>query len=320
MGETPSRFQTKGGWEAQDLVLVDATNNMKSHLVVNTDIQAPTQNYGPASTTNAPVVGTSVIVAGEIAGDGSDFAVTFNSNPADNLPPVAGQFQCNTTDPCSISVDESGKIVANTGYSFHPSTGISNPDGDYLAWGFWVTGSTLDSLAATTPANTAPHAQAGAFAYGSQVFSVTAAAKGTATYNGVASGAYSAGGMVEYFDADAMLEANFGGAVIGANNLLGAVNGSISNIRAGGMDVAGSLTLGRATITGVDATTPNNAGFGDDVSGTLAGRAMVGKWGGQFYGSGAHPTTAAGTFAAEAPGHSNDPVRIMGSFGTWKAE
>ncbi len=338
MGETPSRFQTKGGWEAQDLVTqpVDGAN-VKSHLVVNTDIQAPTQNYvSDATVAIADITATNgVIVAGEVAGDGSNFAATFNQNPADNNPPVAGQFQCagasaSPATTCSISVDASGKIVANTGYSFHKSDGTTKADSDYLAWGFWVTGSTRDSLQnvatnGVTSAITADAAQAGAFAYGNQVFTVTGAHKGTATYNGVASGAYSAAGMVEYFDADATLNANFGGAEIAATNLLGAVTGSISNIRAGGMDVEGSLTLGRATITvDTDATGDlagtSALGFGDKVSGTLAGRAMAGKWGGQFYGSGDHPTTAAGTFAAEAPGHSGDPVRILGSFGTWRAE
>ncbi|MCY3822826.1 MAG: hypothetical protein OXG62_03030 [Nitrospinae bacterium] len=331
-GETPSRFQTRGGWEAQELVVEGAAGtNARTRLIVSTDIQAPTQNYAATPTrdsadaTTTPVVG-GVIVAGEVAGDGSNFAVTFNADPADNMPPVAGQFQCNTTGtPCSISVDESGKIVASTGYSFHPSTGITNPDNDYLAWGFWVTGSTVDTLAGTTPdANTAPDAQAGAFAYGSQVFTVEDTHKGTASYNGVANGLYSAGGMVEYFDADASLMANFGGGAesdtAATNVLLGAVTGTISNIRAGGMDVAGSLTLERAEITEATGGVGSSAGFSDDVSGTLAGRAMDGRWYGQFYGSGDHPTTAAGTFAAEAPGHSNDPVRIMGAFGAWKAE
>ena len=325
-GETPSRFQTRGGWETQDLVFqlgagTATPATTKTHLVVSTDIQAPTQNYEDDATIEVTVADSigAVIVAGEVAGDGSNFAVTLNADPADNNPPVAGQFRCITT-PCSISVDASGKIVANTGYTFHLSTGTTNPDSDYLAWGFWVTGSVVNSLANADAAlaNVAPAAEAGAFAYGNQVFTVTAAVKGTATYNGVASGAYSAGGMVEYFDADATLNANFGGAVIGANDLVGAVNGSISNIRAGGMDVAGSLTLERATIT--SATVTAGTGFTDDVSGTLAGRAMDGTWRGQFYGSGAHPTTAAGTFAAEAPGHSNDPVRILGSFGAWRAE
>ena len=133
-GETPSRFQTRGGWEAQELVVEGATGtNARTRLIVSTDIQAPTQNYAETATRDSadgtanPVVG-GVIVAGEVAGDGSNFAVTFNADPTDNMPPVAGQFQCNTTGtPCSISVDASGKIVASTGYSFHPSTGITNP-------------------------------------------------------------------------------------------------------------------------------------------------------------------------------------------------
>ena len=325
-GETPSRFQTRGGWEAQELVVEGADgSNARTRLIVSTDIQAPTQNYAATPTVTADAVTGGVIVAGEVAGDGSNFAVTFNADPADNMPPVAGQFQCTPVAPatsCSISVDEDGKIVANSGYAFHPSAGTTKADSDYLAWGFWVTGSTLNSLAAAD--NVAPDAQAGAFAYGSQVFTVQATHKGTATYNGVANGLYSAGGMVEYFDADASLTANFGGGAepeAGATDvLLGAVTGTISNIRAAGMDVEGSLTLGRATITEATAGTGSSAGFSDDVSGTLAGRAMDGRWYGQFYGSGDHPTTAAGTFAAEAPGHSNDPVRILGAFGAWRAE
>ena len=157
--------------------------------------------------------------------------------------------------------------------------------------------------------------------------------------------------MVEYFDADVMLEANFGGTV-GADStattadqndglLLGAVTGTVTGIKAGGMDVAGSLKLDRAPIIDTNSDAANGGidqnvtgatftgPFTGDVSGTLVGRAMSGEWGGQFYGpSGAsgnaaqtqYPTTAAGTFAAEAPGHSGDPIRILGSFGTWKAE
>ena len=68
-GETPSRFQTRGGWEAQDLVVQATGVTDKTHLVVSTDIQAPTQNYdATASTTDAPVVDTSVIVAGRSRG------------------------------------------------------------------------------------------------------------------------------------------------------------------------------------------------------------------------------------------------------------
>ena len=56
---------------------------------------------------------------------------------------------------------------------------------------------------------------------------------------------------------------------------------------------------------------------------------MDGNWGGQFYGPNKatgkgieteYPTTAAGTFSAHAPGHSTDPIRILGAFGAWKAD
>ena len=82
-----------------------------------------------------------------------------------------------------------------------------------------------------------PAATVGAFGYGAMPFTVHAALKGTASYAGVAHGLYSAAGEVEYFDADVMLEANFGGAVAGADNLVGAVTGSVSNHQAGGIDV-----------------------------------------------------------------------------------
>ena len=86
-------------------------------------------------------------------------------------------------------------------------------------------------------------------------------------------------------------------------------------IRAGGMDVDGSLTLKRAPVVpDTDANRDSVTGFDGDVdAGTLAGRSMVGNWGGQFYGpnkaSGKacieteYPTTAAGTFGADSPGH-----------------
>ena len=105
----------------------------------------------------------------------------------------------------------------------------------------------------------------------------------------------------------------------------------VSNINAGGMDVDGSLMLGRAPVTTTTANGDSTGGFEGMTSGTLAGRAMAGTWGGQFYGpqeaaadsmaaQTEYPTTAAGTFAAHAPGNVNDPVRILGAFGSWRAE
>ncbi len=317
-GEAPALLTMRGDWMGRELVEEGTTD---SYVNVYTDIQAPkmTQNY---DTGNPVTLAAGQLITGDIPGDGSAFTGTLNLSATDNIPTQTGRFNCPdaASGVCSISVDEKGAIVASQGYVFEPiASGMSStPDSDYLAWGVWL----------TVPDDTTSAATAGAFASGNQVFTVKAALKGTATYNGVATGMYAAGGMVEYFDADASLNANFGGTVAaGTDNLLGAVTGSISNIKAGGMDVEGSVTLKRATIA--DAGGTSTAGFTGETSGTVAGRAVSGMWGGQFYGPSnatgnaaqtQYPTTAAGTFGAAAPGVGADTVRILGSFGTWKAE
>ena len=337
-GENPTSLQTRGGWMGAELVggATGAGNSM-TYANVFTDIQAPVakQNYGTPATVTVPTDGTTSIVTGDIPGDGSDFTGTYNSNDADNDPPVSGMFSCPDATACSISVDEDGKLVAIQGYQFAAiaSGTTPTPDADYLAWGVWLT------VPSDVPVDGTPNlATTGAFASGNDPFNVMAALKGTATYTGVATGLYSAAGMVNYFDADAMLEANFGGNV-GADNdpdtagndglLIGAVSGSITNIRAGGVSVGGSLTLKRATIVAGAANGNVETGFRGTTSGTLAGRTMAGDWGAQFYGPNKatgkgidteYPTTAAGTFGATAPGNSGDTISILGAFGTRKSD
>ena len=135
--------------------------------------------------------------------------------------------------------------------------------------------------------------------------------------------------MVSYFDADVSLMANFGGTT-GADldtdtldtndgELLGVVTGTVSNIKAGGMDVDGMLTLKKANITGPSGT-PNgdsDDGFTGATEGTLGGAVLKGMWGGQFYGPNKaaadsmaarteYPTGAAGTFGATGGGNTPD--------------
>ena len=354
-GETPTSLTTRGGWMGAELVGSTANtpgttppNGSMTYANVYTDIQAPAVDIryaDPTTPTHALTdlqghLANDPEITGDVPNDGSSFVARYNRDPDDNNPPVPGMFSCPaaaaTASPpgCSISVKD-GVVESILGYIFlqqqrNPGS-TSTPDEDYLAWGVWL----------HVPNDPAAAASAGAFASGNDVFTVNQQLKGTATYNGVASGVYSAGGMVEYFDADVSLTANFGGTVAADSTaatadvndmlLLGAVTGSVSNIKAGGMDVEGSLTLGRAPVTsdGGTANGPSTGGFEGATSGTLAGRAMVGRWGGQFYGpndaSGTaieteYPTTAAGTFGADAPGNANDPVRILGAFGSWKAD
>ena len=344
LGESPvGVLEMRGGWKGRELVENAASD---TYVMAFTDIQAPTmrQNYGTTTTgaadtgTNDAILAIGQIITGDIPGDGSTFTGTRNVSATDNIPTQNGRFFCadpGTSPGCSISVDADGKITSVQGYGWQPQTSGTTPatDADYLAWGVWLTvPDAADTTGSPNPA------VAGAFASGNDVFTVNEALKGTATYNGVASGVYSAGGMVEYFDADVTLNANFGGTE-GADSdadtagndglLLGAVTGTVSGIKAGGMDIDGSLTLKRAPVlTGTD-NDPSTLGFIGDTSGTLASRVVSGEWGGQFYGpnkaSGRgieteYPTTAAGTFGAAAPGVGSDMIRILGSFGTWKAD
>ena len=328
-GENPALLTMRGGWMGRELLENAASD---SYVNVYTDIQAPMkrQNYGADSATPLAV---GHIITGDIPGNGKTFTGTRNVSATDNIPTETGRFNCAAGTACSISVDDKGAVVALQGYTFQPiASGTTDVlDADYLAWGVWLT--VPDATAATDLAAT------GAFASGNDAFQVRAELTGTATYNGVATGVYSAGGMVEYFDADVSLTANFGGTV-GADSdtetldtndglLIGAVTGSVSGIRAGGMDVDGSLTLKRAPVIAGAENGDSSTGFDGAAEGTVGGHLLKGLWGGQFYGPNEeaadsmaarteYPTTAAGTFAATGGG--NTPVSILGAFGSWKAE
>ena len=363
-GEAPTALTMRGGWAGAELVATGSgPTGFRQNAVVFTDINPPAQSYNsgtaadsfgtppPITDFTTAVSGATAVnrsvITGEVPTDGSHFAATFNANPTDNNPARSGRFFCPgniaTTTGCSISVDASGVLRSITGYTFQYAVAgtTRRVDSDYLAWGVWVHVPNslpgVDSTGRTNPATVA------AFSSGSDPFQVAAALTGTATYNGVASGLYSAGGAVEYFEADASLSADFGGrtandstpATDGSDSfLLGAVTGSISNIKAGGMDVDGSITLGRAPLIAGDATpTVGNAAtrFTGNTQGTLGGRAMSGSWTGQFYGPNRapagsvavrteFPTTASGTFGAATATGTGPGIGILGSFGTWKAD
>ena len=313
-GEMESRFHTKGGWEAQDLLFPATDGNTKTHLVISTDIQATTEKK--EYTGDGTALPDIAIITGDVPSDGSDFEVTLNLNPEDNNVAVTAQIFCpdTVTDGCAISVDEDGKIVENNDYQYRTtSETVKTADGDYLAWGMWVTGSVRDTLIDGGTTIAADAAQAGAFAYGSNPFDVPATLSGKATYNGVANGLYSAGGMVQYFDADATLEADFGGAT----NVGGKISGSISGIKAAGVAIDGSLALERSDIS----ATGSFIGLTDGV---LGGNGFRGNYGGQVYGPDGRnaaamattfPTGAAGTFSASTQ---DDKMSLIGAFGAHK--
>ena len=343
-GEMPVQLVTRRDFMGTEVVRRDstATPPTSTYAVVYTDINPPTPDYFNDETTDAERIRTATeittdsidattktypaIEADEIPTDGTTFAASLNEDTKDNTPPVKGRFFCATAGACSISVNEDGMVTSITGYAFQPAKSTAptdlKQDTDYLTWGVWATVPDANGSEDTIPAATV-----GAFGYGARAFTVYANLKGKATYAGVAHGLYSAGGMVEYFDADVMLEANFGGAVAGANALLGAVKGSVSNFKAGGMSVDGSLSLLKADITDDD-TDGNVAGqFNGTTEGVLGGNILSGMWAGEFFGPAKavtakereteFPSTAAGSFGGST---ADNKVSILGAFGSWKSE
>ena len=220
-GEAPTALTMRGGWAGAELVAsTSGATGYKQNAIVFTDINPPAQSYITDTTNTAHLDATELaaatsintaVVGGEIPTNGGHFTGTYNADPTDNNPPRPGRFFCPSGTPCSISVDPSGVLRAIQGYTFQPvmSGSVMRQDSDYLAWGVWIHVPNavpgVDATSRTNPATVA------AFASGSDPFQVPAALTGTATYNGVASGLYAAGGMVEYFEADASLSADFGG-------------------------------------------------------------------------------------------------------------
>ena len=186
----------------------------------------------------------------------------------------------------------------------------------HLAFGIWLQEDTDTDTAGNQPAF-------GAVAGGGDIVNgdITAVT-GTATYRGAAMGVYTKGtakapGSVDYFSADATLNADFGKK--GADATLGTVKGVIDNIVAGGKSTGDVITLGgtmaEATSAISDAATISStatfSGAARMGSGKLKNSVTTytytGSWSGSFYNPARNaadtqddltkaPGSAAGTF------------------------
>ena len=102
----------------------------------------------------------------------------------------------------------------------------------------------------------------------------------TATYDGNANGAYLAGSDTSYFTADVTLTAEFRNPTGGTNDGTGSIVGEVTNIVAGGQQMAGSIELQEQSLG-------NNisAAFESGTSiGVVDGKSFSGSWKGQFFG------------------------------------
>ena len=254
--------------------------------------------------------------------------------------PLTGTLSCpEGTTNCDIQIDADGAITAIEGYVFTGSREAKDTvtamtaeqqaaaNADYLVFGVWLREDTLDFGAFATGGSTAPAA---------------AEITGTATYEGSATGVYTAGSSVDYFQGDATLTANFGAPgtdtdPTAADDEAGTITGMIDNIVAGGNDMTDVIYLN-------DDGTPADGNI--EATGTFAGDARMGtattvdnvtththngSWSGQFFNGTADddttgdvneshvaPDSVAGTFGVTGTvGEGDDAVTrsYLGAFG-----
>ena len=104
----------------------------------------------------------------------------------------------------------------------------------------------------------------------------------TATYTGDANGAYIAGGETSYFTGSVELTAEFQNPITQGNPTAtdgeGSIQGAVTNITAGGQQMAGSIELQKHTL-GNDIS----AAFAGNAVGVVDGKSFGGDWTGQFF-------------------------------------
>ena len=236
--------------------------------------------------------------------------------------PLTGTLTCPSGVACSVdaSTAADGTVTINsiTGYVFTGSraakAAVTACDAacqaaanTYLAFGVWLNEDGNNDDTADDPAF-------GAFAgTDSATAPVDAAVTGTARYEGSAAGVYTAGSSVDYFQADATLNANFGVAPeTGADTAQGTVTGMIDNIMVGGVEMSDVINLfGAENNIGTTGSFSGAARMGDSM---VAGDAVTymynGRWSGQFYGPTADDTTTADVNESHVA-----PMAAAGTFG-----
>ncbi|MCY4565616.1 MAG: hypothetical protein OXE40_14225, partial [Gammaproteobacteria bacterium] len=165
-----------------------------------------------------------------------------------------------------------------------------------------------------------------AFANGGQEiedFATYLTLTGSATYRGSATGVYTEGSGVDYFEGNAMLMANFGAPGTDTDpeaddDEIGTISGSISGIKVGGVDTTDVISLREANIVNAQTAFAGNVRMGP---GTIGDDDMVtykynGTWRGNFYG--ANPAVAATDDAAAIDAAAPDAV--AGTFGVTGTE
>ena len=253
--------------------------------------------------------------------------------------PLAGTFTCvgPGTPVCALTVNADGQLTGVVGDGtlvFHsaPDTDGDNdgaPDNgqgiltavvpadaqmDYLVFGVW--------LQEDGDATDGAQPEFGAFAAGGTTAVAAVEITGTATYNGSATGVYTAGESVDYFQGDATLTAKFGAPGTAtdpeaADDEAGTITGMIDNIVAGGVAMSDVIRLNDdgtpadGNITNADGTFSGDARMGAAMTvDAVATYTYNGTWSGQFYNGTADDTTTTDVNESHVA-----PGSVAGTFG-----
>lgn len=232
------------------------------------------------------------------------------------LDGVPGTFHCDRGGGnCPVRIVGSsgtaGPAFQGTDWMFTPNTDTTTTteDTDYLSGGIW--------LFVPTNATSTDDYAFGAFGDGSDPFRETAlpALTGTASYDGQATGIYSArepdGTEVGYFNADAFLTANFDNDTI---------DGYLDSFKLEdffGTPLESPSSNERLTLRSTSIGTSDSGFFTGNLRGSVGETSYTGNWGGQFFGNGDpgdKPGSVAGTFGGKSTDNRQTFVGIFAAY------
>ena len=243
-----------------------------------------------------------------------------------------GTLTCPDGVACNIQTNADGEVTAITGYRFSGSRAAraavtamdpaaqAVANNDYLAFGVWPREDSNGNGAAGF----------GAFAAGGSTAEVDVEVTGTASYTGSATGVYTEGSAVDYFQGRAALTANFGAPGVGDDADVddteeGIITGTIDQIVAGGVSMSDVISLhsghDRAVATdgniGTNGAFMGSATMGDAmVDGTILTYTYNGTWSGQFYNGTADDGTTDDVDESQvAPGSVAGTFGVTGTMG-----
>ena len=317
-----------------DITDVDSVNGDR-HMIVFTDKKQATALVSAKTITiaNLAVVSTRIVRRDKDTPiDVEDLANTAaydHDGNSSTLPLVGTWSTCTTAAGCLTTID--GKVTGSAknndrvfnaapnsddnndgspdnGQGITKAATAASPMNDFLAFGVW-----MDEDVDGAGSETAPGF--GAFASVGTSFATPATLVGKATYNGAATGVYTEGTKVDYFQGSATLKADFGAIDTSAeratdpaaDTTLGTVTGTIDNIVAGGKSMSDIISLNAGAIQSDGNIQNGNARMGTaTVKDATATYPYNGTWSGQFGGEAA---------ATGATGVDLLPPAVAGTFG-----